>query len=460
MRWPIRNQILLPFLMIQAVMVAAIALASAWTAVTQVEHDIEQRLQGVLTSLESSTYPLTTNILLQLKQLSGAEVLVAEGGLPAGVSNIQSSLDVTPPPVEVADVLSRLTIAHRAFIDERSVVQVGNTKYFGGTVRRNVRTVQSTVLVLFPEHRWREARSRAVFTPLAIGALCLLLTIAASAWLARRVARRIQTLQQHVARIANGEFGFLEPQSLNDEVRDLTVGVNRMSETLSSLMRNIRHNERSAMLTQLVGGLAHQLRNSITGARTSLQLHQRHCSQNQDQAILVALRQLSLTEEQIKSLLRLAQGERSAVTSAAVSEVLDDVAALVQPICDHQKIVFRYNREKCHATVTDSDAMRGGLLNLLMNAIEAAGVGGQVELCSAVTASELRIEVSDSGAGVAAEHIDSIFEPFFTTKPEGAGLGLALARRAAEDCGGSVEYERRHSLSVFIAVIPLDSVLH
>ena len=71
--------------------------------------------------------------------------------------------------------------------------------------------------------------------------------------------------------------------------------------------------------------------------------------------------------------------------------------------------------------------------------------------------SGIEIVVSDDGPGVSAEFVEELFTPFFSTKQEGAGLGLALARRAAEDCQGTLSYQRRDDLSVFELSIPLDS---
>ena len=188
-----------------------------------------------------------------------------------------------------------------------------------------------------------------------------------------------------------------------------------------------------------------------------MQLHQRHCSLADDEALDVALRQLTLTEEQIKSLLRLSKGESLPSRSASLREVLDETAALVTPVCNHQKIQFEYQRDDSLPEIPDSDAMRGAVLNLIMNAIEAAGLSGTVTVKACLSDSGIEIDVSDNGPGVSAEFVDELITPFFTTKQEGAGLGLALARQAAEDCQGTLSYQRHDDLSVFQLSIPHNS---
>jgi len=77
--------------------------------------------------------------------------------------------------------------------------------------------------------------------------------------------------------------------------------------------------------------------------------------------------------------------------------------------------------------------------------LEAVGEDGNV-----------RLDVADSGPGIAAEHLPLVFEPFFTTKSKGTGLGLPLTRHIIFEHGGSIAYEPAgNTASRFIIVLPL-----
>ncbi|MGB5985613.1 MAG: ATP-binding protein, partial [Desulfobacterales bacterium] len=97
------------------------------------------------------------------------------------------------------------------------------------------------------------------------------------------------------------------------------------------------------------------------------------------------------------------------------------------------------------------------LINLLSNAIQATAPNGRVTVALKPAADGVLITVSDTGSGIAPEHLDKIFEPFFSTKPqgEGTGLGLFVTREIVEKMGGSVRVDSRlgHG-SRFVVQIP------
>jgi signal transduction histidine kinase len=83
--------------------------------------------------------------------------------------------------------------------------------------------------------------------------------------------------------------------------------------------------------------------------------------------------------------------------------------------------------------------VRQVLWNLVRNAAEAAGQGGEVRVDLGTLDGEARVEVHDSGGGLDGRAESRLFEPFFTTKERGTGLGLAISRAIARAHGGDVE---------------------
>ena len=94
------------------------------------------------------------------------------------------------------------------------------------------------------------------------------------------------------------------------------------------------------------------------------------------------------------------------------------------------------------------------VLNVIGNAVEAAGPGGRVLPVLSVMASSAILEVRDSGPGPAPEVAARLFEPFVTGKRDGVGLGLAVARQAAEAHGGRITWRREQKQTCFVIELP------
>jgi signal transduction histidine kinase len=110
------------------------------------------------------------------------------------------------------------------------------------------------------------------------------------------------------------------------------------------------------------------------------------------------------------------------------------------PACRHHSVDLQLEHESGVASLAwaDGDQVRQLLLNLVLNAIEAAGAGGRVQIALESTAQAAILRVVDSGPGPDRAVLDRLFEPFVTGKPDGIGLGLTVAKRIAEAHGGTI----------------------
>ena len=91
----------------------------------------------------------------------------------------------------------------------------------------------------------------------------------------------------------------------------------------------------------------------------------------------------------------------------------------------------------------DGEALRGALINLLRNSMEAMSEGGRINVLLTMTdEGQVAINVSDEGPGISPEISERIFDPFVTTKDRGNGFGLPLALRAVEANGGRLRLSR------------------
>lgn len=105
----------------------------------------------------------------------------------------------------------------------------------------------------------------------------------------------------------------------------------------------------------------------------------------------------------------------------------------------------------------DPGQLEQALINLLKNAVEAAGGATGVEVVVARTRDAVSVEIRDEGPGIA--NPDNLFVPFFTTKPGGSGIGLALSRQIVESHGGTLTLENRSDRTGSVARLMLPAPL-
>lgn len=449
MRWRIRYQLLAPLL----ILLFGVVGVSIWTAVAAAHsawQQVESRFRSVAQTLSEATFPLQEPILRQMKGLSGADFLLVS---PTG-KRIATfpTVQVEVPADRVVDDWTALRLS--------SGVVVGDRAFLCGGLRlhRHPENAGNILYILYPESLWRDALWEAVRPPLFLGGFVGLASIGLAVFLGQGLSRRVRDLERRTRLIAAGDFSPMPLPRTNDELRDLAESVNEMAHQLSRLTEAIQKTERLRLLGQVSGGIAHQLRNGITGAKLAVQLHLHEGPTADAEALQVALRQLTLVETHLKRFLDLGREGAQRRVPCSLTAVVDEVVALLQPQCRHARIDLRWQPPTSN-TMLMGDAGQLGqmLLNLLGNAVEAAGPGGCVEVRLSRVDDAIHLEVIDSGAGPTPEVAARLFEPFVTGKPEGVGLGLAVARQIAESHGGSIDWRRDTEQTVFLVDLPTDA---
>lgn len=440
MRWPIRNQILMPFALLQGFAIAVISLSASWIAADRAERDTIARLNQIVATLSSSRFPVQAAVLEQMKGLSGADFIAATGS---------GDINATTLPHETAQTVisAPLKISSRSgTLSEFQPVTAGEEMWLVGGVEVLRSPELKQLLVLVPERQWQAVRRDVVFPPLLIG-ICTMLAMGVLSYvIAATLGSRVDRMQQHVRKLATLQFDTLLPVTGDDELTRLASSINQMAQGLQQATQQIRMTERTALIAQVAGGLAHQLRNSITGAKMAVQLHLRRTPHANHESLQVAIRQLNLTENQIRGLLSLTRDAQQPVVPGRIDNILSTIRELLEPQFQHSETELTIEQPKTenpgHLSVADSEQIQAALLNLLQNALEACRPQGTVRVIVSVLDGLIQVDILDNGPGVADAVYGKIFEPFVTGKPEGVGLGLTLASQVAESTGGSLSYER------------------
>jgi len=465
MRWPLRNQILLPMVSIMLLTVVVVSALNAWLASARVKRQLEEQLADVARTLTASNFPLESNVLRQMRGLTGAEYVVVDAAGRAVAASDDS--------LQTAAEKNQRASAH---FDLAAVVTIGQRRFFHAALpidRRASGREQQTLHVFYSEAAWRAERWQAIWPSLAIGGVSISLVGMVVSLLASRLTRPIQQLHQQVGQIAQGDFRTISIPQRDDEVRELAAAINHMAERLAQYEEQIRSSERLRTLGTLGGGIAHQIRNAATGARIALDLHQRDCqlvsgNGHSSEPLSVAVRQLTQIETSIQRFLALGKPAAAVLAETNLAAVISEAVDLVRPLATHMQVILTLDLSAQSAVISgDPQSLTQLVVNLAINAIEAAAQS-RPATSSISDAKEALVEirlthagdgpiefaVGNTGPGPSAAIQPRLFEPFATDKPGGTGLGLAVTRQIAEDHGGSIRWDRRDSMTWFLVQLP------
>jgi len=218
----------------------------------------------------------------------------------------------------------------------------------------------------------------------------------------------------------------------------VTVVLNDLGP-VQKLERSMRQLDRLASVGALSASMAHEIKNAMVGVRTFVDLL---IKENKGAELTeIVGRELRRIDSIVSQMLRLAGPAKPTFAPIRVHGVLEHALHLVQHELNAKKLQahrqFHARADKIHG---DDHQLEQAFLNLFFNAIEAMSSGGELTIATENTADSrsIRVDVSDSGTGIAPEHIGRLFEAFFTTKKHGTGLGLPITRRIIQEHKGTI----------------------
>jgi PAS domain S-box-containing protein len=222
------------------------------------------------------------------------------------------------------------------------------------------------------------------------------------------------------------------------------------AEALQAAQADLAHANRVATMGQLTASIAHEVNQPIHAVALSAKAALRWlgadppAADEAQRALNRVVHNAALAGEvlaRIRSLVRKAPAKKEPF---ALREAVRDVLALTAGEADKAGVNVESRLAPGLPLVFgDRVQLQQVILNLVMNAIEAMGAAQdgprrlQVQ-AGADDAGGIKVRVSDTGPGLAAEMVNRVFEPFFTTKAQGMGMGLAICRSIVESHGGKL----------------------
>jgi signal transduction histidine kinase len=222
------------------------------------------------------------------------------------------------------------------------------------------------------------------------------------------------------------------------------VGMDLRNEPQWRAQIQLAETERMSTIGGMVCSLSHDMRHSLSAIYANAEFLERHDLCANERAALVLEIQEAVLEmtERLDSILQFATGGRkNQIVRERVSLVVEKAVAAVKFHPDGRNVLITVGQLPPVEADIDAKNLESAIYNLLLNACQAASCSAGVPEVQIHLAEHERICVTilDNGPGIPASVRGTLFDPFVTAgKPNGTGLGLTLARRIAEEHGGSV----------------------
>lgn len=242
-----------------------------------------------------------------------------------------------------------------------------------------------------------------------------------------------------------------------DGVKGLTVTMRNETEK-EKLREEMMRLDRLASLGKLSAGIAHEVRNPLTGISLLLDdLHDRAASGSDDQIMIKkALTEIERVERLINALLNYSSPPRADFRTSDLNVVVHDTVLLMRRPCERQRVSLVLDAGDISMFRIDPEKIKQALINIIKNALEALPDGGEICVTTREDAGHAVITVSDNGPGIKDEDLPLIFEPFFTRKGAGTGLGLSITQRIIEEHHGAIRVESEAETGTrFVIELPL-----
>ena len=282
--------------------------------------------------------------------------------------------------------------------------------------------------------------------------------------------RRLSALEDAAHRLGEGDLGSRAPQAGGDEIARVAAAFNRMAGELQARDAALRTSD--ALRRQMMADVSHELKTPLTAMRGYIETLRMPevalDAERRDRYFETIDRETRRLERIVKDLLDLARYEHGGVVLQRrlfdIERLLENVAGRHEREAQEKGVAVRIEVDPlADQVVADPDRIEQAIENLVSNALRHTPSGGTVTMRAARADAAAILSVSDSGAGIAPEHLPHVFERFYkgdasrTAESTGSGLGLSITKAIVERHGGRIHVTSQPGRTSFTIVLPQSS---
>ncbi|MCX7995111.1 MAG: ATP-binding protein [candidate division WOR-3 bacterium] len=238
--------------------------------------------------------------------------------------------------------------------------------------------------------------------------------------------------------------------------------VNDMTE-IRAIEKEQQEKERLSFLGNLVANFAHEIKNPLNGLAIAAQrLKMEFPSQDEvyNQLVMAIIKEIDSLNRVVNDFLALARPRIKGMQEFNLSQLIRELGMFIKEQAKSKNVQYREEVDENVMFRGDAGDLRRAVMNLLLNALEAAasvpGSDAEIGIQLKKGRKNIAIRVFDNGPGIPPALLKKIFEPYFTTKKGGTGLGLFIARKIIQDHNGTITVQSSQKKgTVFTIILPL-----
>ena len=250
---------------------------------------------------------------------------------------------------------------------------------------------------------------------------------------------------------------------------EITAGVILIQDTslLKELQENSQQTEHLSTLSTLTAGMAHEIRNPLSGIRGSAQLLLKDLKNNgQREYMEIVIEEVDRINRLVKKMMDLTRPALNDFKPTNIHQVLEEILILEKGTLEMKEGTFVQVYDPSIPTIkANKDELKQVFLNLVKNAVEASPKGGRVRISTqyntdytfrkkqdTLSPHNIVVKITDSGLGMTNATMKKLFTPFFTTKKRGTGLGMAVSLKIVENHHGKIKVTSEENIGTVIQV--------
>jgi signal transduction histidine kinase len=301
-------------------------------------------------------------------------------------------------------------------------------------------------------------RTTWILTLLTLAGIVIAAAVIASI---NRVLTPLKTLQQAVAKVAQGDLQTHIDVNTKDEIGALATGFNRMTDALAERDQMLIRSERLATAGKMAAQVTHEIRNPLSSLGLNAELLEEELHGNRDSAEVGVL--LKAMQDEIERLTGITESYLRFARLPSPNPTFENLNLIVENVLEFMKseiaernidVIIDLN-DALGPTLFDRGQIRQALTNLVLNACESMPEGGTLRVETRMNGDMVKLSIGDTGDGIPSEALEHIFDSFYSTKSGGTGLGLPLVRQICLAHAGDVRCAHTGETgSTFVITLP------